>query len=246
MAQENSIEVARIMRTLARLDVVLDMDLVTGRADIRSSRILDITPEFVVAAQTDPPILKSAVNRTVEATIINRNLLTGEYARWGWTSRLLSINNQYRFQSGDPGAEPMAVFFLTPPTTPRLARSNVRQFYRLDVGERSRIEFRINSSRAPVTLLNFSAGGVLLGSPPPPAFELGQVLNYDLIFPETAEYSRTIIRGRGQVMRVEHESGQPMVRVGVKFLDLGKETDRDFQKIITVFMRQEQRRRNRD
>ncbi len=245
MSQENTIEVNRLIRPLARLDVVLDMDLVTGRADIRSSRILDITPEFIIAAQTEPPVMKSSVNRTVEATVIHRNPITGDYTRWGWASRLLGLNNHFRLQSGGPQSDPVPVFFLTPPTTPRLARSNVRQFYRLDVGDRSRIEFRINPSRIPVTLLNFSAGGVLLGTPPPPVFELGQVFSYELIFPETPEYSRTVIRGRGQVVRQEHEPGQPMVHLGVKFLDQGRDTERDFQKIITAFMRQEQRLRNR-
>ncbi|MDR1045264.1 MAG: PilZ domain-containing protein [Candidatus Adiutrix sp.] len=234
----------RLLRPQTRLDIILNTDFMTGQSDVRSSMILDITPDYVVAAQSDPPILKSMVDRIVEATIVHHDFLTYQSTRWGWSSRLLNLNNDYRINPKDPQSVMVSAVYLSLPGPKGLQKSNVRQAYRLDAGSGGRI--KVEMSPAPVSLLNFSAGGMMLATPAPPKYNLGHEVDYSLLFPADGSLDQTTIRGRAVVVRLEYEPGEAKAKLGLKFLDLSPETFRNLEKVINYYMLEEQRRRNRE
>jgi len=245
--QNRPVDAGRLMRPQSRLDIILDLDELTGRADVRSSMILDITGEHVVAAQTDPPILKSAVGREVEATMVHHDLISYESSRWGWSGQILGLNNEYRLNPKDPNSVPAAVVFLSLPPKSGIKRTNIRQAYRLEVvGPGERADLKISPAPAPVSLLNFSAGGLMLSTPVPPAFNLGQELAFTLTFAGDADNDEASVTGQALVVRLEYEPGDRLARLGLKFQDLDAASTRILQKVIQRFMLEEQRRRNRD
>ena len=244
--QSRPVDTSRLLRPQNRLDLIFDLDVVTGKADVRSSMILDVTSQFVVAAQTDPPILKSAIDKIVEATIVHHNLITYEATRWGWSSRIIGISNTYKLNPQDPEAPDVSVIFLSLPPTAGLQKSNVRQAYRIDVSSNSQIGLKISPEVGKVNLLNFSAGGFMLGTTMPSHFQLGQILGYVITFPEDEQNARMAISGEAAVVRLEYEPGQKETKLGLKFQDVDINKSRSLQKIINKYMLEEQRKRNRD
>ena len=244
--ENKPIDPKRLLRPQTRLDIILNMDFMTGQADVRSSMILDVTTEYVVVAQSDPPILKSMVDRTVEATIVHHDFMTYRSSRWGWSSRILGLKNDYRMNPKDPQSAIVSVVYLSLPGPGALQKSNVRQAYRLDVGSSGRIQFEMKPTPAPVTLLNFSAGGLMLATPAPPKYNLGFEADFTLVFPAEGPLSETSIRGRAVVVRLEYEPGEPKAKLGLKFLDMPPDTSRSLEKVINHYMLEEQRRRNRE
>lgn len=241
------VDASRLLRPQSRLDIILDLDELTGRADVRSSMIMDITGEHVVAAQTDPPILKSAVGREVEATMVHHDLITYESSRWGWSGQILGLNNEYRLNPKDPNSVPTAVVFLSLPPKTGIRKTNIRQSYRLEVvGPGERASLKISPDPGQVSLLNFSAGGLMLATQVPPAFSLGQEVKFRLTFTGDADNNEASIAGQAVVVRLEYEPGDRLARLGLKFQDLDAVSTRILQKVIQRFMLEEQRRRNRD
>lgn len=247
-AQKNRpVDTSRLVRPQSRLDLILDLDELTGRADVRSSMILDITGEHIVAAQTDPPVMKSAVDRAVEATVIYHDLVGGEFSRWGWSSRILGLNNQYRLNAKDPNSAEIQVIFLVPPPKTGLTRTNIRQFYRLEAaGPGGRTVLTLKPDLGQVSLLNFSAGGLMMSTPVPSAFALGQDLRFTLTFPGEGGAADATVSGQAFVVRQEYEPGDRLARLGLKFMNLSASDARTMQKIIQRLMLEEQRLRNRD
>lgn len=242
---DQAVDVSRLLRLQSRLDLIVSSDFITGEADVRGSMVLDITDEFVIAAQTDPPVLKSMSDRVIEASIVHHNPITYESTRWGWTSRILGIKNDYRLNPRDSGAIPVAVIFLSSPPKNGLRKANVRQAYRLDLSGKN-IKFELSPSPAEVSLINFSTGGVMIATPAPPAYSLGQELRYSITFHETDDFSETCLGGEAIVVRMEYEPEKRNARLGLKFRDMNVNSARALQKIINSYMLEEQRRRNRD
>jgi len=244
--QPRPVDTGRLLRPQNRLDLIFDLDVVTGQADVRGSMILDVTPQYVVAAQTDPPILKSATDKVVEATIVHHDLITYEATRWGWTSQIIGLSNTYQLNPQDPEAPRVAVIFLSLPPAGGIQKSNVRQAYRIDVSSNDNIEIKIVPEMGKVRLLNFSAGGFMLGTPAPSHFRLGQILNYRLVFPGDEQSSGSVIEGEAAVVRLEYEPGQKETKLGLKFQDVDINSSRSLQRLINRYMLEEQRKRNRD
>ena len=240
-----SADISRLLRPQSRIDLIISSDFITGQADVRSSMLLDISGDAVIAAQTDPPILKSMTDLVIEASVVHHNMLTYESTRWGWTSRILGLKNDYRLNPKDATSFPVSVIFLSPPPQNSLTKANVRQAYRLDLTGKA-IKFSLSPDKAKVTLANFSTGGVLVETPAPPAFSLGQDLAYSITFPETDDFPETTVDGEAVVVRMEYEPNHKTARLGLKFREMNVNSTRALQKIINSYMLEEQRKRNRD
>lgn len=243
--QPRPIEVARLVRPQNRIDIILNLDLMTGQSDVRSSMILDVTPEAVIVAQCDPPLLRSMIGREVEATIVHHDLVTYEPSRWGWQTRIISINNDYKLNPKDPDSVTATVVFLALPGRDGLKKTNVRQGYRIDVTTKDDIEFHMEPNQAPVQLLNFSAIGVMLSTQAPPAFKLGQEFRISMVFPEDDQMDKTVISAEAVIVRFEYEPGAQVAKMGLKYQEMGLNAARALHKVINNYMLDEQRKRNR-
>jgi PilZ domain. len=232
---------ARLIRPQTRLDIILNLDPITGQADVRNSLILDVAPDSIIAAQSDPPILRSMTDAPIEATVIHHDRLNYETTRWGWNTRILGLRNDYRLNAKDPESALAAVVFIGLPGKNGLRRANIRQAYRIDLTSRDNVSIEISPSLAPVSLLNFSAGGAMIATPAPPAYKLGEAVKFGLIFPEGPR-----IDGDALVVRMEYEPGENKAKLGLKFEELNVNNSRILNKLLNEYMLAEQRRRNRD
>ena len=133
--ESRPVTVNRLLRLRTSINLMLETDILTGQADIRSSMILDLTPDRVILAQTSPSLGRSQLGRKLEASIVYCDLVTREITRWGWTATVLGLDNKYRLHSYDESEDQLVpVIVLDRPKQSDLAKSNVRQAYRLEAG----------------------------------------------------------------------------------------------------------------
>ena len=237
---------ARLLRPQTRVDLILAQDYFTGQVDVRQAMILDVTPDEVVITQTDPPILKNMIGREVEASIVHQSFIASGSSRWGWKATLEDLRHDYQLDPEKPDSPRVAVVFMSRPRNTELEKSNVRQYYRLEITGREGITVQLMPASAPVQLLNFSVGGLMLSTPIPPAYTLGQELLFELNFPASAGLPVNRIQGPAALVRLEFERGDKTARMGLQFYDLSPDDERALPKILNHYMLVEQRRRNRE
>ena len=242
--RRSNLSIDQILRPQTRLDLIFDVDLINDYIDVRSAMVQDITSENIIISQSDPPILKSMVGRSVEATFVRRDPVTGEVIRWGWRCQIKEILANYKVRPED--TETMAAVTLSPPAAGGLTETNARMDYRLTITPERKISIQTHPSFGRVTLLDFSAGGVLIGIPRPPQAKVGMRLWFTLFFPvQSSPGQQTTINGEAEVVRVTTNEGEQYARVGLKFLDLDLNATRALQKAINFYMLEEQRSRGR-
>lgn len=241
-----AVNLEKHLRVQTKLDLLFNDNAFRDQADVRSSTVLEITPKVLVLAQTSPPILKSMINRDVEASFVGHDALTSERARWGWNSRILGLNNEYIQESSAPNSPPQAAVYIAFPVQGGLRATNMRLDYRLEVNNQDKIYIRTSPPIEGAKVLNFSAGGALIALPGPPRFQTGAQMHIHLIFPWPDKNSKTSVRSRAEVVRVTYNSLETHSQVGLKFQEMDIEASRVFSKIINHYMLAEQRRRNVD
>ena len=238
-----TMEISRLIRPQTKIDLALEIDYMTGLADIRSSMILDKTPQGIIIAQTQPPVGSSHLGQKVEASIVHTSAVRS--TRWGWTTTILHLDNRHIINPDEPEPTMAQVIYISGPK--ELARSNIRQAYRLETNQRFGITLNICPNCAPTTLLNFSALGLMLSTSKPAAFSLGQELGFELGFPSRTPLPVHCISGRAVIVRLEmSDRHKRAARLGLKFLNLSPEAQRSMPKILNYYMLEEQRIRNRD
>ena len=244
MSRKNNEEISQVLRPQTRLDLIFDVDLINDFIDVRSAMVLDITPNGIIISQSDPPILKSMVGRSLEATFIRRETVSYEVIRWGWHCQVKEVILNYKVRPDD--AEGMQVVVISAPGLGGLTETNARMDYRLTITSEKRISIQTHPSFGRVTLLDFSAGGVLIGIPRPPQAKVGMRLWFTLFFPlQSSPGQQTTINGEAEVVRITQDAAEQFARVGLKFLDLDLTATRSLQKAINFYMLEEQRSRNR-
>jgi hypothetical protein len=225
---------------------MLELDNLTGQADIRSSMILDLPSDRVIVAQSNPPLGKYYLGRKLEASVVHYDIVTHEITRWGWTAPVIELDERYKLHHDEPPARLVSVIVLGRPGQSNLSKSNVRQAYRLDPGRESGINVAVNPELGPVRLLNFSAGGLMLNTPTPSPYTLGQELSFKLTFPDEAEPPVRHLGGQAFVVRLELNPDGKTVSLGLKFQALSPEAQWALPKILQHYMLEEQRHRHQD
>lgn len=240
-------ESIKSLMVYAKLDLIFDVDLINDRIDVRSSLIVDFNDGRVVAAQCDPPALKSMIGQALEATFISRDPVTGKMARLGWSCKIEDIVDNYPLKGETSEQERrIQALILSPPDGSSLNETNARMDYRMPVTGDKKISIQTHPSFGRVSLLDFSAGGALIGVPKPAQAKTGMKLWFTLLFPMlSSPGQQTSVTGEAQVMRIIENPDEPFARVGLKFIDLELSATRTLQKAITHYMREEQRARNR-
>jgi hypothetical protein len=229
----------------AKVDLMLEMDIVSGHADVRQSVILGLPSDKVILAQTTPPLGKSVFGRNLEASVIYREPGTKETIRWAWLATVLDLLNDYKLNSGnsqDP-EKTVPVIVISRPDGTKLVKSNVRQAYRLRTFN-SGITVDLRPDVGPVTIMNFSAGGMMLSTLYAPAFSLDQEFSFRINFPAYDGLPARHIDGRASVVRLEIESrARRKASLGLKFQELSPNSQLVLPKILHFYMLEEQRNR---
>ena len=231
----------RLLKPNTRIDLILDIDLINDRIDVRNGVVYDITDHHVIISQTDPVMTRSVIGREIQVTFVGREPISGEILRWGWSGRVTKID---KFLLNNTEAVP--AIYLTVPVTGEISETNARMDYRLNIVSNDHISIQTHPSFGRVVLFDFSAGGVLIGVPAPPQATMGMRLWFTLFFPnfQTAG-GQTTINGEAEVVRISYAPGDQMAKLGLKFHELDINATRALQKAINYYMLEEQRIRNR-
>lgn len=240
---DRSVNIDRLLRVQNTIDLIFNNDLLRQEADVRASLVVDINSKAIALAQTSPPVLKSMINKPIEATFVNFDMVTSERTRWGWESQILGINNEYIPEDAPPNTTPAQVIFIALPERGVLRASNVRLDYRLAVNPHDKITVKTSPATRDATLLNFSAGGVMIAVPGAPELQTGAQMHVRLIFPWPDINSPTSIKSKAEVVRVDYARAEETTRLGLHFQEMDTEIDRTFHKIINHYMLAERRNR---
>ncbi len=242
---KSNVSIDRVLKPQTRLDLIFDVDLINDFIDVRSAMVLDITDTRIVIGQSDPPVLKSMVGRSLEATFVSRDVVTSEVMRWGWRSQIMEFIPAYRLHKSASAEESIQALALSRPAVGALTETNARMDYRLSIGADKKISIQTHPSFGRISLLDFSAGGVLIAIPRPPQATVGMRLWFTLFFPlPSASGQQTTINGEAEVVRVTAHEGDSHAKIGLKFMDLDLNATRALQKAINHYMLEEQRNRN--
>ena len=241
---KSAITLEQILRPQTQLELIFDVDLINDFIDVRKAMVLDVTPEQIIITQSSPPILKAMIGRSPEATFVRRDPVTGDIIRWGWRAQIKEIIDNFKLRPDD--VQSMTALAISCPSVGGLTETNARMDYRLNITDDRKISIQTHPSFGRVSLLDFSAGGVLIAIPRPPQAKVGMRLWFTLFFPvATSAGQQTTINGEAEVMRVTMDEGEQIARVGLKFLDLDLSATRALQKAINFYMLEEQRGRGR-
>lgn len=240
------VNMERLLRLKTKLDLIFNADLFQNQTDVRGTVLLGMNSKMIAVAQTSPPILKSMINKEIEASFVHRDLVNMERTRWGWDSRILGLDNEYIPEDREPDTPPTPAVFIAPPGSGRnaLRSTNVRLDYRLAVNAQDKVHVKINPSLQGAKLVNFSAGGAMIEAPGAPQAQSGAQVHVNIVFPWPDKDSKTSIKSLAEVVRVDYVSGDKVTRLGLHFLEMEMETHRNLGKIINHYMLAEQRLRN--
>jgi hypothetical protein len=103
--------------------IVLDVDHIREKSDVRNSIIFDINENMLIMAQTEPLILKSSINKTVLLTYLareNRNVV-----RYGFDADIFDLIMDYEL-SVDNKTKAIILIKKTDPV-----QHNLRFFFRI-------------------------------------------------------------------------------------------------------------------
>jgi len=238
------VNIERILRPLTKMDLTVAVNNLTGQTDVRPSMILDLTPDRVIVAQTMPPLGKTNLQRSLEASVVHFDRANSEIVRWGWTATVLSLKDDHKLNPDEPASPVVPVISLShPDDQSQLTESNIRQAYRLDVGRHNGITLAISPMPDPVQLLNFSAGGFMFRTPMPTKFMLNQNLSFNITFPDEAPLPARSLTGRAVIVRLEFGPDEKIAHLGAKFQNLDSKSRLALPKIIHHYMLEEQRLR---
>lgn len=235
--QKVSYPITSLMRPQTKVDLIMEVDFINDRIDVRSSMALDLDQTRVILTQPSNPILKSMVGHKIDATFVAPSPDTQEVKRWGWVTQIVDVISNYRLNVNMV----LPVVAVSAPQPGQLTEANNRLDYRLTTLSRSDISIQTHPSFGRINLVDFSAGGALITVPPPPQAELGMRLWFTLFFP-----SDVTINGEAEVIRIAYDpASDNLVRIGLKFHDLDLNATRTLQRMVNHFMLQEQRKRVR-
>lgn len=234
-----------MLRPQTRLDLILDVDLLNDFIDVRTTNVLEINAQSIIISQPDPPVFKSMIGRNMEATFVKRDPVSSEMVRWGWRAEITDLISNYKVRADDENSA-QVVSLSRPLENQGLSPTNARMDYRLAIRSDTKISIQTHPSFGRISLLDFSAGGMLIGIPRPPQATVGMQLWFTLIFPTQPGLDQpTSVSGEGKVVRIKVEDGDRLAQVGLQFLNLDLSATRTLQKIINHYMLEEQRSRNR-
>lgn len=166
---------ATLLRPRDKLFLVVTLDLIRERIDVRTTFVHELTPTRIVVAQTEPPVQANIFGREIEAAFFG---LDKSLKRpLGFVTAVRELLPAYALPEGGGTVEALALDLPQDAAKP----TNLRLHCRLQANDELGITMKIRG--APETLLeDISAGGALVSLPRGPRYALGERLNFRLFF----------------------------------------------------------------
>ncbi|MBN2255606.1 MAG: hypothetical protein JW736_07855 [Deltaproteobacteria bacterium] len=137
------------LRPGAKADVVIAVDYIKEKIDVRRSLIYDVIDDNIILSQTSPPVSSHYVGTRVVVTYLVRK--DNEYIRYGYEGTVAEIIRNYRLTS----SEKVSAFVVRIKGYP--ARFNVRMHFRVRPGSASGLTLTISGEK--MAIIDISIGG---------------------------------------------------------------------------------------
>ncbi len=228
-------ELARILWPQRQIDLIVSVDFIREKIDVRATVIYDVNePQKRIAiAQTSPPILKSMVGREVEATMLIKQGRDETRKRVGYQTKILDFMPEYKLREGAP-EQALAIGFPAKP----LRDTSVRLHYRVYPSKAHEISVTVNGESNQVNLLDLSLGGLLVSYGGRNEYRPGQRLSLVLTIQNTA------IPIIGEAIRIFDREGSKLLFVGIKFTEIETPSARIIQETVSKIMREDLKSRS--
>jgi hypothetical protein len=189
--------------------IVVNVDHIRETNDVRNSIIFDIIEKKLIIAQTEPPVLKSRVNKAVVLTYLAKE--NKEAVRYGFNATIIDIVKDYELSADN---KTQAVFLLKK-TNP--VQYNLRFFFRVEPPSNSGIDISIY--RKPVNLLDISIGGAKISHNRELKLEPGRILSIKLSIDDAMfDLNAVVVRTWGHQ---EEKMAKSLEFVALEFIDTG-------------------------
>ncbi|MBU0514602.1 MAG: PilZ domain-containing protein [Proteobacteria bacterium] len=183
-------------------------------------------------AQTDPPIMKSAVGRTIEVTFLYTVPGSETSDRYGFQAKIDGFLPKYALRAGT--TEPALVV----PFPDSFKESGLRMHYRLEPAISFDVKIRLATQRdKELGIIDISLGGAKLNLPGQIPVELHQNLHLDVYIGEDR------YRVMARIQRIVTGPRTGFQQVGVQFVGLDETFHRELNRVIQDHARQQLRHR---
>ena len=218
------------------IDLVLSVDLVRDRIDVRPSVIRDRNPEqSLVVAQTNPPTPDSKIGEVIEASFLVRSGADRVPKRWGFQTKLLEI-----FPAPETSPDRIQGSLIIGYPKEGFRETSVRLHYRVCPAQHHGLSLRFPLDKDAVCyLIDISLGGMLLSMEGGGPVANGQQVSVILDIQETS------LSLTAEVVRTFEKDTPKLLFAGFRFLDLEPSSGRLIQETINRIMRDELRSRSR-
>jgi hypothetical protein len=227
-------DLIRQIRPNKLVDLIYDVDFERDTIDVRRSIIYDVEEgSRIFLAQPDPPIVKSAVGRTIEVTFLYSVAGKETAQRWGFQSRIEEYRPNYQLRAGT--TEPALV--LSFPTS--FKESGLRMHYRLEPTISFDVKIYLaNRTDQELGILDISLGGARLNLPGQIKADPRQKLPLDV------HIGQKQFRVQARVQRLVTGPRAGFQQVGVQFINPDEEFHRELNRVIQNHARQQLRHRS--
>lgn len=209
----------------SNVDLILEMDLVTEKIDVRRANIYDVEGDRFILSQTTPPVRASDVGKDARLTrLIQKG---SQLVRLGFSGKIAEIIRDYPLNASRT-VQALGIRKTSPFDT-----YNLRMHYRVRPG--ADWPGRIAVNDAAVSLLDISLGGASFSHGGENTFEHGRTAK--LIYTDPAEKDHPIEAVVKRVWTPRDARGAGRECVAVKFLNLGKELERELGREIMELQR---------
>jgi len=150
--------------------IVANIDHIKETNDVRNSIIFDIIENKLIIAQTEPPILKSRINKIIVLTYIVKE--NRDVVRYGFNANIVDLINDYSL-SADNKTQAVVLLKKSNPV-----QYNLRFFFRIEPLSYNGIDIVIY--RKSVNILDISIGGAKISHDRELKLQAGKIVDIRL------------------------------------------------------------------
>jgi hypothetical protein len=209
----------------SNVELVLEMDVLKEKIDVRRAIIHDIEGDRYILSQTTPLVRPSDLGKVARVTRLTRK--GDQLQRWGFSGRLEEIIREY------PLISSRTVPALSIRKTSPFETFNLRMHYRVRPG--SEWSSRIEVDSMPVNLIDISLGGALFSHGLEKPFEYNSTLEVTYTGSDGTRHPMPAVVRRVWTPPDERYSGLEFV--AIRFTYLGKELERELAREIMEIQR---------
>jgi hypothetical protein len=209
----------------SNVDLILEMDLLGEKIDVRRANVYDVEGERFILSQTTPPVRASDVGKDARLTRLMQR--GNQLARLGFSGKIIEIIRDYPLNASQ------VVQALRIRKTSPFDTYNLRMHYRVRPG--ADWSARIEVDEAAVNLLDISLGGASFSHNGKDSFEYGRIVQVTYRDPNGEKHP--IPAEVKRVWTPEDARHTGLEFVAIRFTHLDKELERDLGREIMELQR---------